>query len=145
MQMRRIFLVVPLIFAFACPATAQQETGQRDAPSVMSPCPECGTIIDIREIASEREMAKLLPERAPPVGPVIRFNLGEGADSKPRVGAVGSEQMRGYLTERHYEVTIRYEDGRYGLITIPDASSYQVGDRIHIHKGRIEPDDRDLP
>jgi hypothetical protein len=113
-------------------------------PSVRAPCPECGTIISIREIKSEREVAKLLPERAPPVGPVIQFSLGEGSD-KPRVGGMGDEQMRERLSERHYEITIRFDDERYGLFQVPDASAFMVGDRVHVHQGRIQQYDSDLP
>jgi hypothetical protein len=125
-------------------ASAQEYAGP-DSPSIGDPCPQCGSIVEIREIEQEREMARLLPERAPPVGPIIRFNFGEGSDHKPHVGAIGSKPMRDYLTERHYEVTIRFDDGRFGFIELPVASGLKVGDRIRLRQGRIEPDDSDLP
>jgi hypothetical protein len=116
---------------------------QAQEPSIPAPCPECGTIISIREIRTEREAAKLLPERAPPVGPVIQFSLGDS--DKPRVGGVGDEQMRERLSQRRYEVTIRFQDERYGLFEVPDASAFMVGDRVHVHQGRIEQYDSDVP
>jgi hypothetical protein len=112
-------------------------------PSVRAPCPECGTIISIREIRTEREAARLLPERAPSVGPFIQFSLGDL--NKPRVGGVGDEQMRERLSQRRYEVTIRFDDERYGLVEVSDASAFMVGDRVHVHQGRIEHYDIDFP
>lgn len=138
----RFLPVAILALTFGAPA---QEAEGPDLPSVKDRCPECATIVDIREIDQEREMARLLPERAPPVGPVIRFSFGEGSSHKPQVGAIGNEKMRDYLTERRYEITVRFDDERYGLIELQDASALKVGDRVRVHHGRIEPDDRDLP
>jgi len=135
--------LVPLFLALVMLPAAAQEAGERSDPSVRSPCPECGVIYDIREIRRERA----LPEsnRPLPVGPTLRFSLGDKADQEPHVDVFGSRSMREESIEKYYEVVVRFDDNRWGRIDLPDASGLKVGDRIHVHDNRIEPDDSDRP
>jgi hypothetical protein len=120
------------------PLQAQQ--GGRADPSLNLPCPECGAIYEIREIRREPPPSAQ-PQRPLPVGPTIRFSLGDRADEKPHLDIYGSRSMREALVERYYEVVIRYDDGRWGRIEVQDASGLKAGDRVHVHRNRIEPDD----
>jgi hypothetical protein len=131
------------MLALLGPAGAQEPPSS--LPAASDTCTECGTIIDIQEISSEREVAKLLPERAPPVGPVLSFSFGDGSPTKPHVGVIGSQRMRDRLTEHHYEVTIRFDNGSYTMMELRDVSGLSEGDRIRVQAGRIELDDSDLP
>jgi hypothetical protein len=51
--------------------------------------------------------------------------------------------MREAMIEKYYEVVISFDDGRWGRIEVPDASRLKAGDRIHVHKNRIELPDSD--
>ncbi len=76
------------------------------------PCPECGVIYDIREIKRERESARNEPQNPAPVGPMIRFTLGDKADRRPHVDVVGSRSMREAMTEHYYVVVVCFDDNR---------------------------------
>jgi hypothetical protein len=127
------------------PVAHAKEKGDRDSPSVDDPCPECGIVYEIREIKREREResARNLPKSPVAVEPMIRFSLGDNADRNPHVDVYGSRSMREAMIEKYYEVVISFDDGRWGRIEMPDVSRLKVGDRIHVHKNRIEPDDSD--
>ena len=52
--------------------------------------------------------------------------------------------MREAMLEKYYIVVVRFDDNRWQRIELPDASALKVGDRIHVHQNRIEPDDTEL-
>ena len=123
----------------AAPPAFGEEAGERSDPSVKLPCPECGVIYVIREIRRERPLPGT--DRPLPVGPTLRFSLGDKADDKPHVDVFGSRSMRDEMTEIYYEVVIRFDDNRWSRIELPDVSGLKAGDRVHVHRNRIEPDD----
>jgi predicted RNA-binding Zn-ribbon protein involved in translation (DUF1610 family) len=131
-----------LLFAVVC---AAQEQSERDDRSVKMPCPECGVIYSIREVKRERGSARNVPENPAPVGPMIRFSLGDKADRGPHFDVVGSAAMREAMMETYYIVVVRFDDNRWQRIELPDATGLKVGARIHVHQNLIEPDDRYLP
>jgi len=137
-----LLAAVALLLAGVCGA---QVNSERDDPSVGLPCPECGVIYDIREIKRERGSARNLPQNPAPVGPMIRFSLGDKADRGPHVDVVGSRSMREAMMESYWIVVVRFDDNRWQRIELPHATGLKVGDRIHVHQNLIEPDDRDLP
>jgi hypothetical protein len=137
----RVFIAtVALLVTAICPA---QEKSERSDPSVNAPCPECGIIYAIRVIERERGSARNPPQNPAPVGPMIRFSLGDKADKQPHVDVVGSLSMREAMIDRYYEVVVRFNDNRWQRIELPDVTGLKVGDRIHVHQNRIEPDDSD--
>lgn len=135
-------LAAAVALLFATEGWAQVSSGRSD-PSVMLPCPECGVIYAIHEIKRERESARNLLQDSVPVGPMIHFTLGDKADRQPHVDVVGSRSMREELMESYYIVVVRFDDNRWQRIELPDATGLKAGDRIHVHQGRIEPDDSD--
>lgn len=142
---RLVSVFVAAVALFLGTVCSVQGKGGRDDPSVTVPCPECGTVYEVREIRRERESVRNVPPNPAPVGPMIRFTLGDKADRKPHVDVLGSRSMREAMTDTYYEVVVRFDDNRWQRIELPDATGLKVGDRIHVHQSRIEPDDRDLP
>ena len=147
---RSVSVLVAVVGLLVAAAGGAQVKGERDDPSVASPCPECGSIYEVREIKRERESARSLPQDTatgnlpqdtPSMGPMIRFTLGDKADRQPHVDVVGSRKMREAMTYSYYEVVVRFDDNRWQRIELPDATGLKAGDRIHVHQGRIEPDD----
>jgi hypothetical protein len=136
----RLAVVVGLIVVLALPGYAEDD-GRLSGPAIDQPCMECGVIYEIRPIKTERQLARTLEERAPPTGPFINIPLTSKPGAKPQAGVIGSREMRERLEETTYEIVERFDDGRYTLIRQDDATNLQVGDRVHIHRNRVEPVD----
>lgn len=103
-------------------------------------CRECGVITSVREVQREREAARTMAEGLPPVGPVFGFTFGGDLPAKAFVGAVGSEEMRDRLTEISYEVIVRYNDGRFGVVDTRYGAELRVGDPVKVVRNQIELD-----
>jgi len=118
---------------------AQQEPGSVAAGTGSSQCRECGVVTGIRELQHERESARTLTERLPPVGPVFSFSFGGDAPkNNVFVGAVGNQEMRDRLVEISYEVTIRFNDGREAVVETRDGADLRVGDPVKVINNKIE-------
>ena len=117
-------------------AAQQGPAATRRDPS----CRECGVITSVRELQQERASASTDTQRMPPVGPVFGFTFGGDAPVKGFVGAVGNQEMRDQLTEISYEVTVRYNDGRYGLVETRYGADLRVGDPVKVQHNKIELD-----
>jgi hypothetical protein len=117
---------------------AQQQPSSA-AGAGASQCRECGVVTGIRELQHERESARTLTERLPPVGPVFSFSFGGDAPkNNVFVGAVGNQEMRDRLMEISYEVTVRFNDGRYGMVETRDGADLRVGDPVKVINNKIE-------
>ncbi len=132
---------IAVLFFLACTlgatgyVCAQREPGGTGT----SQCRECGVIAGIRELQREREAARTLAERLPPVGPVFSFSFGGDAPARHFfVGAVGSQEMRDSLIDISYEVTVRFNDGRYGVVETRDGVDLRVGDPVKVIRNKIE-------
>lgn len=122
--------------AYVC---AQQEPSPEAAGTGKSRCRECGVVTSIRELQREREAARTVTERLPPVGPVFSFSFGGDApDKHVFVGAVGDREMRDSLIEISYEVTVRFDDGRYRVLETRDGVDLRVGDAVKVVNNKIE-------
>ncbi len=93
----------------------------------------------VRELQQERAAASNL-ERLPPVGPVFGFTFGGDGPAKGFVGAIGSQDMRQRLTEISYEVIVRFNDGRYGVVETRDGADLRVGDPVKVIRNQIQLD-----
>ena len=142
--MGRIWRPIAVLFlAYTLGATAcvcaQQEPGPGASGTGKSQCRECGVVAGIRELQREREAARTLAERLPPVGPVFSFSFGGDAQGKHFfVGAVGNQEMRDSLVEISYEVTVRFNDGRYRVLETRDGVDLRVGDPVKVVNNKIE-------
>jgi hypothetical protein len=74
----------------------------------------------------------------PRVGPVFGMTFGPGQETRTFVGAAGSQTMRQRLLEIVYEVTLRFDDGRYGLLELNDVSRFRVGDHVRVVDNQLE-------
>jgi len=128
-------------FALACAlGAAGHLCAQQDPPPSGAKCRECGVITSIRERQQERADARTITQGLPPVGPVFGFTFGGDAPVKGFVGAVGNKEMRDRLNEISYEVTVRYNDGRYGVLETRDGADLRVGDRVKVIDNKIDLD-----
>ena len=134
--------------AFAAGGDAGQPTPQ---PAVTGTCRDCGVVRSIREIRTERKASQpdtyvaspqYLQSRPfdqqPLIGPAISFSWGGNNPTQPRIGAVGSPEMQQRFIEISYEITVRFDDGRFGLIEQDSADDLRPGDRVKVAKGRVD-------
>ena len=134
-------------------ALAAEEASAQPKPqtSASATCRDCGAVRSIREIRTDRKAPRqdtyvssqqYLQSRPfdqqPLVGPAISFSWGGGSQTQTTVGAVGSPEMQQRFVEITYEMTVRFDDGRYGLIEQADPGDLRVGDRVRLVKGRLE-------
>jgi hypothetical protein len=128
---------------FSCALTAAGYLGAQQDPPLPGgrdvSCRECGVITSIRELQQERADARTITQRLPPVGPVFGFTFGDGP-TKGFVGAIGNQEMRDRLTEISYEVIVRYNDGRYGVVETRYGADLRVGDRVKVDRNKIDLD-----
>ena len=115
-------------------------------------CRECGVLRSMREIRTERKessrpdtyisSSQYLQSRPfdqqPLVGPAFTLSWGAKGKTEARVGAVGSPEMQQRLIDISYEITVRFDDGRYGLIEQADPGDLRPGDRVRVVNGRVE-------
>jgi len=117
---------------------AQQQPSSA-AGAGASQCRECGVVTGIRELQHERESARTITGRLPPVGPVFGFTFGGDAPKNNFfVGAVGSKEMRDRLVEISYEVTVRFNDGREAVVETRNGVDLRVGDPVKVINNKIE-------
>ena len=135
-MMRPLLLLLAAALACGAGAVIRAAVAAPGDPA----CRECGVITSIREIQTERAAASTITERLPPVGPVFGFTFGGDQPTKGFVGAVGSQEMRDRLTEISYEVIVRYNDGRYGVIETRYGADLRVGDPVKVDRNKIELD-----
>jgi hypothetical protein len=133
------------------PVAAEEEGGKRklDNSSLTGTCRDCGVLRSIREIRTERQISRpdvyvtsqqYLETRQntpPSIGPVFTLSWGRNEQPQTHVGAVGSPEMQQRFLEIIYEVTVRFDDGRYGLIEQDDVGDLRIGDRIQVVNKRV--------
>ena len=138
--------------AWSLPAAAANEQGAQPAPQAASPvtCRDCGVLRSVREVRTERkgrapdvyvtspQYQEARPFDKPLIGPAISLSWGAGSSTQPKIGAVGSPEMQQRLIDISYEITIRFDDGRFGLFDQDNADGLRPGDRVRVVKGRVE-------
>jgi hypothetical protein len=115
-------------------------------------CQDCGVVRSTREIRTERagssrpdtyisssQYVQSRPfDQQPLVGPAFTLSWGAKGQTEARVGAVGSPEMRQRFIDISYEITVRFDDGRYGLIEQADLDDLRPGNRVRVVSGRVE-------
>lgn len=115
------------------------------------PCANCAIIRSMRAVERDRPIDREIPAYVRSeqyqdtrsysgvfVGPSIGLSFGPGTTSQPFVGAAGSPSMRQRIRDIVYEVILRYEDGRFGLLEQDDVGAFRVGDRVRVTGNRME-------
>jgi len=140
-------------FAWSLPAVAADaEQATQATPQSATPvtCPNCGVLRSVREVRTERkgrvpdvyvtspQYQDARPFDKPLIGPAISLSWGAGSSTQPKIGAVGSPEMQQRLIDISYEITIRFDDGRFGLFDQDNADGLRPGDRVRVVKGRVE-------
>ena len=109
------------------------------------PCNDCGRILSIREVQTQRKPnvppafqsgspgTSSGPGERNLVGAVIYLPLGNNETAeRPYVGGVGTPEMRERFQETTYEIAVRLDDGAMRFVERHDGTRYRVGDRVRI-------------
>ena len=147
-------VVLACLMIAAAPAWAQAPATNAPAPAAGSPPPakfempvrnkyaaprgSCG---DCAEVRSVRQVTKELKQdeatQARPSGLVASIPLGGGKAQVGSSTALGQEAVR---TSTQWEVTVKYEDGRYRLLMLDRQPEFSEGDRVRIDsRGQVLP------
>ena len=132
-------LATPLLLA-ALAFAADNVTAPAPARQVVL-CEDCGVIHNIRRL--ERPVA---PERR--LLPDVAYGSREGATGKPTqtVPLFVIEQDSGPrwvkpdpITRSTWEITVRYDNGSFGFVTVDAEPDFVVGDRVRLVENVLEP------
>jgi hypothetical protein len=146
--------LVAALFALVllAPNAPGAEEGEQRNPdaSAAGNCRDCGVIRSIREIRTERQLSRpdiyvtspqylaTRQDEPPRIGPVLSFSWGSRNEpTTTRIGAVGSPQMQQRFIDLSYEITVRFNDGRYALIEQDDVGNLRIGDRVQVADRRV--------
>jgi len=122
-------------------------------PAAGATCPTCGEIRSIREVNVGRTAgvrSSLATEQTGSqspvndegrlVGAVVYLPLGAGTQNDGwRFGAAGTPEMQARLNDSSYEITVLMDSGERRAIQRRDGSRFQVGQRVTLRSGELEP------
>jgi len=113
------------------------------------PCDRCGVIRSVRETRVQRPQAQTLssslsnpaissggPEPDVRVGAVMALPM--GGQDQVFVGGVGTPEMRSRFEESTYEITVRLDNGSFGVYQRRDGGRFRIGDRVRIQGVNLE-------
>ena len=138
-------LVIASLLIAAMPALAQVPSPNPQSSVLKKPapaakdlklnCADCGEIRSVRKVTKEIKEEGLTPQQ--PGGLVASIPLGGG---KAQVGSstkVGDDSVR---TTTQWEVTLRYDDGRYRLLMLDKQPDFAEGARVRVDsRGQLLP------
>jgi hypothetical protein len=115
----------------AAPAVHAANDAAAEKPSVVMRCADCGRVTNIRRIekpvAPARESMPNAPS-SPPAG-----GIGNETQAVPLLsfGKGGAQRVpREPTTRSVWEMTVRYDNGQYGIVTQDSQPNFAVGDRV---------------
>jgi hypothetical protein len=120
-----------LALCLAEPPALAADNAVPEQSSVITRCSECGMVYNIRRVeksvAPGRETSPNIPS-SPPSG-------GIGSEGQPvpllSFGQGGAKRVqREPSTYSVWEMTIRYDNGQFGLVTQDSQPEFKVGDRV---------------
>jgi len=143
-------LLACLTFNGAALAADEEGAERKPLTGVTTNCLDCGVVRAIREIRTEREAPRpdvyvsspqyrdTMPAELPRIGPAISMTWGAGERTRTQIGAFGTPEMKHRYIDLTYEVSVRFDDGRFGLIEQDDVGDLREGDRVIVLKRKVE-------
>jgi hypothetical protein len=117
----------------ALPAWAAETPAPVDmkaATQAAATCAECGVVRTVRMVTKEIKTDPASDAR--PSGLVASFPLDGGKASAGSSARIGKDAR---MTDEIWQVIVRYDDGRYRLVTLDNKPDVREGDKV-----RFEPD-----
>lgn len=126
--------------------TAREATTEESHKKAQAPaCGNCGAITAIRTVEQAGEGSGLGAIAGGVVGGLLGHQVGGGTgkDLATIAGAVGGgyaghQIEKKVKTTKHYEITVRMEDGSHRTLTQETAPAFAVGDKVKILDGMLQ-------
>ena len=132
------FAAATLCVAAAGAHAADDTTAEK--PRVVILCPECGMVHSIRRIekpiAPERNLLPNNMTSSPQGG-----GMGNETQAVPlfSIGRSGAHRVqREPVTRSVWEMTVRYDNGQFGFVTLESEPDIKVGDRVRHVENTLE-------
>ena len=113
-------------------------------PQYSNRCRDCATVESVREVKQSGEGSGLGAVSGGVVGGLLGNQIGNGRGRTVGavVGAVGgayagNEVEKNVRSTKHYEITVRLDDGNTRVFTESQPPSLQRGDRVRISNGQL--------
>jgi outer membrane lipoprotein SlyB len=125
----------------AAKAAVSEETPKQSQVSV---CGNCGTVAEIRAVDQAGEGSGLGAIAGGVVGGLLGHQVGGGTgkDIATIAGAIGGgyaghQVEKKVKTTKHYEISIRMDDGSHRAMTQETAPPFAIGDKVKIVDGAL--------
>jgi outer membrane lipoprotein SlyB len=112
---------------------------------VAARCAECGVVQSVREVDTKGEGSGVGVVGGAVAGGVLGHQVGNGDGNTIATvigvvgGAVaGNEIEKRVKSTKHYEITVRFDDGSSRVITEANAPSWRSGDKVKVVNGLIQ-------
>jgi len=116
------------------------------APRAKARCPNCGVVVDVKEVKVKGEGTGVGVVAGGVAGAVLGHevvggrNQGLGTVAGALGGAaVGREVERHARSTTRYDVAVRMDDGSTKTVSSETQPAWKSGDRVRVAEGRIEP------
>lgn len=120
------------------------ETGKMEKPAAANVCANCGTIAAIRTVEQAGEGSGLGAVAGGVVGGLLgnQVGAGTGKDLATIAGAIGGgyaghQIEKKVKTTKHYEISVRMDDGSYRTFMQETEPNYAVGEKVKIIDGAL--------
>ena len=119
------------------------------APAVQPKCVDCGTVEAVREIEQKGEGSWIGPVAGGVGGAILGKQVGKGKGNTIMtiLGAAGgayagNEIEKRVRTSKHWEVSVRLDDGSVRSVSYDAAPAWRGGERVRYVNGAIMPEQR---
>lgn len=107
-------------------------------------CAECGTVLAVRTVVVQEKTSGLGAVGGAVVGGVVghQFGNGHGKDAMTAAGALGGALAGNHIEkqrkqQRHYEVSLKMENGSRRTLKLAQAPQVASGDRVRVEDGQL--------
>jgi hypothetical protein len=135
----RHFVAIAITACLGGPSGAAEEAAPVAGQRTPQVCPGCGIVNNIRlldkPVARERATLPSITS-SPSVG-----GMGNTVQTVPllSIGKDGAHRVpREPATQRTWEVTVRYDNGSFGFVTLESEPDLKVGDRVRHVENTLE-------
>ena len=113
----------------------EMPVGKKKYAAPRGACADCAEVRSVKQVTKELPQTELAQQQ--PTGLVASVPLGGGKTKIGSSTSLGSEAVR---TSTVWEVTLRYDDGRFRLMMLDKQPDFAEGDRVRIDaRGQITP------
>ncbi len=132
------------VAAVETPAMTPPPPAVAQAPVAAQPVGLLGTVQSVREVTEDGKANGIGAAAGGAVGGVLGHQLSHDSKLVTLVGAaagafIGNEAQKRQNATKHWELTVRFDDGSTQTINSANAPFWHQGDRVRLLDGRLQP------